>query len=654
MGISINGPSGIDTAFIIESLVELEYQKVLRVQDKKDAFQVRIEAYSKLMTFVKAIGTKASSLQKLEDFNVFTNDSSNEDIVTFTAGTGGVAGTYDVQVFQTAQREKLVSSDNLINSQTETLSNLGIAPGDFNINGVDITVGVNDTIQDLRSAINTATDANGKKTGVTATVLKIADDNFRLVLTASDTGSAGAVYTDLNGGTFLQDLGIINDAAGDKGIVTQNLQSVDDINSAFAALAPGELIDYSGIDHEGNVVNNSFLVSATSTVDDLLAQVENTFHGMVDATLNGDGTVTITDKASGRSQLGITSFTMGGVDRVFNTTAIGYEGQNVLSVGKDAFFEVDGIGMSSDKNSASGFISGVTLELHKASFDEKVTIDMDRDYDAIATKVNDLLNTYNALVRYVKDSTVYGNEEDGETKGTLAGDMTARTILGQVRSVFQMNFDISNTSVFDTLSMVGVETDTNTSEYKLDQDTFKEALKNSFDEVANLFVTRGFSDNPAIELGTYTDDTSDGVYTLTEMGNDYQIQRTLPQPSAAFMSSSRTGEIITFDSGPATGLTLTAPLGSGNATFTFSQGLAGHLDTIIQKLTDARDGTISMRQESWNKAQERCDERIITLEARVESYRLRLVKTFSNMEQVLNQMQSQSSNMMSQLGFYSQ
>ncbi len=654
MGISINGPSGIDTAWIIESLVDIEYQKVQRVQDQKDAYQVKIEAYSKLMTFVKDIGTKASGLQNLEDFNLFTNSTSNEDIVTFSAGTGGVAATYDIQVFQTAQREKLVSSDKLITSQSEKLSDLGITPGKFSINGVEIIVGVNDTIQDLRSAINSATDADGNKTGVTATVLKIADDNFRMVLTASDTGSAGALYNDLDGGTFLQDLGIINDAAGDKGITTQNLQSVDDINSAFAALAPGELIEYSGIDHEGNTVSNSFLVSATSTIDDLLSQIENTFHGMVDTTINGDGTLSITDKASGQSQLGISSFTMGGTGYVFDTTEIGYQGQNILSVGKDAFFEVDGIGMSSDKNSATGFISGVTLDLHKASFDEKVTIEMDRDYDAITTKVEELLNTYNALVRYVKDSTVYGSEENGEKKGTLAGDMTARTILGQIRSVFQMNFDVSGTSTFDTLSMMGVKTDTNTSEFKIDQEIFKETLKESFDEVVNLFVTRGFSDNPAIELGNYTDETSDGVYTLTEIGNDYQIERTLPLPSAPFLSSSRMGEIISFEDGPATGLTLTAPLGSGNGTFTFSNGLSGHLDAIVKKLTDARDGTISMRQESWGKAQERMDDRIITLEARVESFRLRLVKTFSNMEQVLNQLQSQSNNMMSQLGFYSQ
>ena len=655
MGISINGPSGIDTAWIIESLVNLEYEKVQRVEDQKDAYQVKIDAYSKLMAFINDIGKYATQLQKPEDFNVFTTTSSNEDIVSFSATTGSVEGNYDVQVLQTAQREKLVSSDKLVTSQSATLLDLGIASGKFSINGVEIIVEDTDTIQDVRSKINGATDGDGKKPGVTATVLKLAEDNYRLVITATDTGSSGVEYKDLDGGTFLQDLGIIYDADGDKGITSQKLQSVDDINSAFSALAPGELIEYSGIDNDGNEVSNSFLVTATSTIDDLLAQVESTFHGMVDAEINaGDGTLIITDAVGGKSSLAMSSFTMGGTDYSFNTADYGYAGQNVLSVGKDAYFTVDGLAMQSDKNSASGFITGVTLDFHKASFDEVVNIDLERDFDGITDKVGELVNAYNALVRYVKDSTVYGNEEEGETKGDLAGDMTARMILDQVRSVFKMNFDVSGTSDISSLNMVGLKTNVSTGEFELDRTIFKEALTESFEDVQNLFITRGFSDNSQIVMGTYSDDTSDGVYTLNEMvdGIHYEIQRTLPIAGPWYQSEPRMGDIVMFKDGPATGLSITAPAGSGGATFVFSKGLSGHLDKIVKKLTDSQEGVITMRQESWTKAIERSDDRILTLENRIESYRIRLIKEFAAMEQTLNQLQTQSANMMSQLGYY--
>lgn len=656
MGISINGPSGIDTAWIIESLVDLEYDRVRRVEDQKDAYQVKIDAYSKLMTFINDIGKYAGDLQKPENFNLFTATSTNEDIVTLSAGSGSFEGTYDVQVFQTAQREKLISADNLVTSQSATMLDLGIGAGKFSINGVEIIIEDTDTIQDVRSKINSATDDDGKKSGVTATVLIIAEDNFRLILTATDTGSSGAEYLDLEGGTFLQDLGIINDAGGDKGITTQKLQSVDDINSAFSALAPGELIEYSGIDNKGNEVSNSFLVTATSTIDDLLAQIEDTFHGMVTAEIDaGDGTLILTDVVAGKSSLAISSLTMGGTDYSFNTTNIGYAGQNVLSVGKDAFFSVDGIHMQSDKNSASDFISGVTLDFHKTSVGEVVTVDLTRDFDAITDNVEGLVNTFNALVRYVKDSTVYGDEEEGERKGALAGDMTARMILDQVRAVFKMNFDITGTSDISSLSMIGLKTDINSSELKLDREVFKEALTESFEDVQNLFITRGYSDNPNVVMGTYTDDTTDGVYTLNEMGDGihYEIQRTLPFAGPWYQSEPRAGALVTFKDGPATGLTITAPSGSGGATFVFSKGISGHLEKLVKKLTDTQDGVITMRQQSWTKAKERCDDRIMTLETRIESYRIRLIKEFAAMEQAMSRLQAQSANMMSQLGFYS-
>ena len=656
MSISINGPSGIDTGWIIDSLVNLEYEKVKRVEARKDAYQVKIDAYSKIMAFIKDIGKYATQLQKPENFNLFSTSSSNEDIVTFSATTGSVEGTYDVKVFQTAQREKLISSDKLVTDQSATMLDLGIASGKFSINDVEVIIEDTDTIQDVRSKINSATDVDGNKTGVTATVLKLAEDNYRLVITDTDTGSSGAEYKDLDGGTFLQELGIIYDADGDKGITSQKLQSVDDLNSAFSALIPGEFIEYSGIDNDGNEVSNSFLITASSSIDDLLAQIESTFHGMVDVEINaGDGTLSITDTVGGKSSLAISSFTMGGTDYSFNTADFGYAGQNVLSVGKDAYFSVDGLAMQSDKNSATGFISGVTLDFHKASFDEVISIDLERDYEGLTDKVGELVNSYNALVRYVKESTVYGNTEEGEAKGDLAGDMTARMILDQVRSAFKMNFDIAGTSDISRLSMIGMKTDVTTGEFTLDKTIFKEALTESFEDVKNLFITRGYSDNSEIVMGTYSDDTSDGVYSLNEMvdGIHYEIQRTLPNPGPWYQSEPRMGDIVTFKNGPATGLSITAPAGSGGATFVFSKGLSGHLDELVKRLTDSQDGVITMRQESWTKAQERADDRILTLENRIESYRLRLVKEYAAMEQTLNQMQSQSANMMSQLGYYS-
>jgi hypothetical protein len=48
-GITINGPSGIDTNYIITSLVELENQKVNKVAGQGDVFQKKIDGYSRMI-----------------------------------------------------------------------------------------------------------------------------------------------------------------------------------------------------------------------------------------------------------------------------------------------------------------------------------------------------------------------------------------------------------------------------------------------------------------------------------------------------------------------------------------------------------------------------------------------------------------------------
>ncbi|MBN1306597.1 MAG: hypothetical protein JXA18_01670, partial [Chitinispirillaceae bacterium] len=207
MGISINGPSGIDTQYIIDSLVELERVKVTTVEKQKNAYQLKIDAFSKFKTLLTDLRTRATALSKLGSFDLFTTSSTNEKIATITAGTGSVDATYDVQVFQLAGNEKMISADGLISDQNASLQSLGIGTGVISVDGVEIEIDDNDSLQDLRQKINSATDEDGQRIGVSASVLKIAEGNYRLVITSKESGGAGIAYSDVSG-TTLQELGI--------------------------------------------------------------------------------------------------------------------------------------------------------------------------------------------------------------------------------------------------------------------------------------------------------------------------------------------------------------------------------------------------------------------------------------------------------------
>ena len=654
MGISVNGPSGIDTKSLIDQLVAIEQQKVTKVQKQKSAYQVKINAYTQLNSILTDFKTKASAFSKSSTFDLFKTTSSKSDVVTVTGGTGSVDSQYDVKVFQIATNEKMISKDGKITSQTATLASQGITVGDINIDGAKITITGTDTIQDLRSKINNAVDSDGNKIDVSASVVKISDTNFRLVLTAKNTGAAGITYKDETG-SVLQDLGIIQDAADDKGNTTQKLTSADSIEAAFNSLAAGETISYGGTDRDGHAVSNVFIKTAGSTIDEFLKQVKSTYHDTVDVSIDStSGSLMINDKTAGSSKLTMNSLSFGSTVHTVNVLEYGKEGAGVLSVGRDAFFSVEQISMQSISNTASGFISGATFELHGVSNpDETVIVTLTRDNDAIKQKFQDLINCFNNLAQFTKNKTKFADPNDSNTKdGELAGDMTLDSVVNQVRSVFQQQNTLFGNSGITSLTMVGLKTDPQTGQFSIDDTMFEKAITTNYDQVMRLFNSVGVSDNNSVQMGRNTAETSSGVYDLQESDPDH-VQISLQGKNDWYTSGVRTGDIVTFTSGPANGLSLTIPTGSLNGTtasFTYSKGLGKSLEEILNRMTDAHDGLVAMRQESMQTSMKDCDDQISQLQDRVDKYRERLTKQFSDMEQALSNLQNQYTKMVSSLG----
>jgi flagellar capping protein FliD len=118
----------------------------------------------------------------------------------------------------------------------------------------------------------------------------------------------------------------------------------------------------------------------------------------------------------------------------------------------------------------------------------------------------------------------------------------------------------------------------------------------------------------------------------------------------------RLGDIITFSSGPAQGLSITGAagaIGAGAATFTFSKGLADRLSELVDNFNDPKGGTITSHQNSLQDQMKSADNRITALQQRVTNYHDGLVKQFAAMEQALSTMKSQYNQMVSALSAYS-
>ncbi len=655
MGITVNGPSGIDTASLIDQLVALEQNKVTKVQNTKATYQVQIDDYSKVKSLLSDIAAKATTLNQETSFDLFNATSSDDTIATITGGANAIESSYDLTVDHLAKAEKMISKDSLVTSQTAALSTFGVTPGDISINGTTISITGTDTIQDLRMKINNATDSNGNKLGVTASVLKLSDSNFRLVLSSNDTGDKGVAYKDLTGNVF-QTMGIITDAAGDKGSTNQTIATQGNFQSAFDGLAAGATINYSGIDHDGNQVTNTYVkTSATSTIDDFLAQVKSTFHNMVDVSIDSTttpGQLVIKDNVTGASQLMLNTLNAGAAPQTVTISQSGINGAGVMTAGSNSYFNIDGLFMNSASNSPDDVVTGVTFQFKKASTTSSTTVGLSRDVTSIQKKVQDMLDSYNAFLKYVTDATAPKDPSNSSSKaGDLASDMTITSIADQVRNTLHTQFNLfgGNTT---SLSNLGITSDAQTGTMSIDSTAFSKAVTNNFDEFLKIFVTNGVSDNKTLAYGRSTDTTKSGKYTIHELdANFLQIQ--VSGSSTWYTSDARMGDVVHFSDGPANGLSISSPSGllsGGDASFTYQKGLGDLLNGLIDSINDSTSGSIQTHQDSLRSMMSDADTKISDMQRSVDAYKQRLTTQFSQMEQTLNAMKTQSANMLSSLG----
>jgi flagellar hook-associated protein 2 len=443
---------------------------------------------------------------------------------------------------------------------------------------------------------------------------------------------------------------------GNKGSTTQVIQSQGDFQTAFNALAAGASIQYNGLDHNGNTVTNTYYKTAANTsINDFISQVNSTFYGEAAASIGAGGKLTLTDNIQGNSQLALSSLSInGGAAQSLSTLTPGKNGQGVLVSGQNAYFSYDGLMLNSASNNPDTLITGVTIQLHKAAPAETVQTSLTVDSATIQKNIQSVLDSYNSLLTWATAETKTADPNDTTSKaGDLVNDMTVSSVMDQIRNMLMQSFTTIGSGGYNSLTMIGVNSDPLSGQLSIDQKQFTKALAANFDQVKNIFVTTGVSSNANITFGRNQATTQSGIYTLTEP-NANQMTIQLAGSATSDTSQFRNGDIVTFSTGPAAGLSITAPSGSigggKSATFTFSMGLSDQLSNLIDNFTDSNSGVIATTQNSLQDQVTDANNRITDLQEQVNNYHDQLVQQFSQMEQALNTMKSQEAQMMSALG----
>lgn len=216
------GASGIDTSSLITAAYNAKKSEAdkIDVQVKKNT--AKFEAYDKIRTLSNAVKTSLANVQKnysilagnTDLFDQRTGSLSTNTAVSATSlvdvklDPGTTLGVHEI-IVQTKGQAQRVTSD----SSTSATDPLGYT-GSFSIgiagktaSSVNVTSGM--TLTDLAAAINTSSST----TGVTATIAKVSDTSYQMVLTGSDINKAIQI-TGVTGTDVMQSVGVTDGVGG--------------------------------------------------------------------------------------------------------------------------------------------------------------------------------------------------------------------------------------------------------------------------------------------------------------------------------------------------------------------------------------------------------------------------------------------------------
>ena len=179
--------------------------------------------------------------------------------------------------------------------------------------------------------------------------------------------------------------------------------------------------------------------------------------------------------------------------------------------GADASIIVDGVTTTSADNTVEDVISGVTLNLLKMDADTTITLNIDRDIDAIMEKISAFVDAYNEVTSYMQQQQSYDENEE-ETGGILFGDGTLSSVKSDITStLIQSVWGVS--SEYSMMGLVGINVD-NEGQLSIDSEKLQGYLKTNFNDVKNLFAANGSANAGTLEYVSHSRETETGEYAV--------------------------------------------------------------------------------------------------------------------------------------------
>lgn len=282
--------SGIDILDLVQQLVEAQRIGPEQLYDSREAsIDGQISALGLVKSSLSVFQDNLANLSTASAFVAYSAQSSDDTVATASANSGAVNGSFVLRM-DSAEGEQMATANKLRTAGFADATTTEIGTGDVtisNANGDSFTLnfagGGDNTLTEIRSAINNAED----NFGVSANVVNVSDGlggtESRLVLTASDTGEDFAL-------TVTTDAGLSSLASANLVELTPGQNAIFSIDGQTASSASNTVTDViSGVSFE-LLGEGTTTISVASDLDAVEANVNafvdafNSFQGILSST----------------------------------------------------------------------------------------------------------------------------------------------------------------------------------------------------------------------------------------------------------------------------------------------------------------------------------------------------------------------------------
>lgn len=486
---SLGVGSGYDLSGIVDKMMQVEQQPLIKLTTKEASYQSKISALGSLQGAVSTLNSAFASLQvssaqtATTKFSSFSASVTDTTIASATASTSATAGSYTLEVnrLATAHRLTTIARAHELTSASFASETSSVAAADatlsIKVDGstTDIAVTAGTTLSQLVTKINNA------GAGATAAIEDNGVGGKVLVLTSDTAGTAGTMnLTGLSG--------FIYDADTTTYELTQSQAAEGGYTSTSASIASGtlELTVGDGTAHQITIDSSN-----------------NTLKGLRDAINSAKAgvTATLSTVSAHDVRLVITSNTTGSGGQIKLSGLTGFAfnpdtGSGDLSqteadggqVAQNAKIKLNGTTINAASNTVKDAIQGVTLSLTKVTTTAtSLTVTQDKS-STLTTAFTNIAKAYNDLNSTVE--SLGGYDAETKTGGPLLGNSTLRSVSFAVRNLFQSAVGDASNSSYKRLSDLGLEIQKDGT-IVFNSAKLSSATTSDFETVANLAATFG-------------------------------------------------------------------------------------------------------------------------------------------------------------------